>query len=893
MSKSPEAIRTEFMQFFADRGHTPVPSSSLLPADDPTLLFTNAGMNQFKDVFLGTGSRPYTRAVDSQKCMRAGGKHNDLEDVGHDTYHHTFFEMLGNWSFGDYFKAEAIEWAWELLTKVWGVDTAVLYATVFGGDESLALAPDDETTALWSKITNLPAERILTGGVKDNFWEMGEVGPCGPCSEIHIDLGAGACDGSRHGGVKCGINVDRCERFIELWNLVFIQFNRLGGAVLEPLPARHVDTGLGFERICKVIVGEVDNYATDVFAPLLEWLGERSGIRYGDAAETDVALRVVADHARACSFAIADGVLPSNEGRGYVIRRILRRAARFARKLGEHGPFLHALVPVIADQMGSAFPEIAQRAESVANTIREEEESFNRTLDRGLALFARAADKAGDVIGGEVAFELYATYGFPIDLTQLMAAERSLSVDMVGYEREMARHKEISSAGGGGFQAAAITGLPATDDSPKYEGDCANGKVLGWVIDDRFVSEGELHEGQKAALVVERTCFYGESGGQVGDMGMITSTGGGIFEVEDAKQVGDCVLHVGSLKMGALAIGDQVDLNVTHRMDICRNHTGTHLLNWALREVLGGQVDQAGSVVEAERLRFDFTHSQAVSAEELARVEYMVNRRILDDEPVYVNLVPLAEAQKIPGVRAVFGEKYPDPVRVVSVGVADPAAEGDELSLIEFCGGTHLDRTSQMGLFKIVSEESVARGVRRITAVTGNQAVAYVQRLDAAARSAASVLRVPVEQIGERVEAMQQEIKQLRKRSAGEAGGGFRPEFSLQTPEGKVLVGSVDIPDPAAMRSICDQQRQKGAVAVLIGAADEKKVTLIAAVAEELVKAGKAKAGDWVGVAAKVVGGGGGGKPTMAQAGGKDPSKLPEALEAGKNWIAKKLCLEG
>jgi len=890
MSTCPEAIRNEFMQFFAERGHTRLPSASLLPADDPTLLFTNAGMNQFKDVFLGTGTRPYTRAVNSQKCIRAGGKHNDLEDVGHDTYHHTFFEMLGNWSFGDYFKAEAIEWAWELLTKVWGVDKSRLYATVFGGDEALGLEPDEESRTLWPKVTDLPAERVLTFGAKANLWEMGETGPCGPDSEIHIDLGARVCDGSRHPGAACAVNVDNCERFIELWNLVFIQFNRLEGNVLEPLPARHVDTGMGFERVCKVMVGEADNYATDVFAPLMNWLTERSGIRYGDARATDVALRVVADHARACTFAIADGVLPSNEGRGYVIRRILRRAARFGRKLGEHDPFLFGLVPVLAAQMGRAFPEVAQRAEPVATAIREEEESFNRTLDRGLALFARAADKAHRVIRGEVAFELYATYGFPIDLTQLMAAERDLAVDMDGYEREMAQHREISAAGGGAFQAASITGLPETDDSAKYAPAAAEAKVLGWVVGEEFVTSGELAPGAEAAVVLDRTNFYAESGGQVGDCGLLRWDGGA-FAVRGAQAAGHCVLHVGAVEQGALKAGQTVTAEVSPaRMDIRRNHTGTHLLNWALRKVLGGQVDQAGSVVDPERLRFDFTHPHAVTAEQLAEVEKLVNARVLADEPVYVNWVPLAEARRIAGVRAVFGEKYPDPVRVVSVGVADPVAEGDESSLIEFCGGTHLDRTGQVGLFKIVSEESVARGVRRITAVTGTGAVEYVQRLDAAARSAASVLRVPVEQIGERVEAMQQEIKKLRKRPAAGGGAeGFRAEHVLQTTEGKVVVGVCDVPDPAAMRTICDRQRQKGAVAMLIGAADEKKVTLIARVSEELVKAGKATAGEWVDAAAKVVGGRGGGKPTMAQAGGKDPARLGEALEAGRDWIAGRL----
>ncbi|KKL85831.1 hypothetical protein LCGC14_1950810, partial [marine sediment metagenome] len=539
MTRTSGQIRQEFIEFFTERGHAFVPSSSLLPADDPTLLFTNAGMVQFKDVFLGAGTRDYSRAANSQKCIRAGGKHNDLEDVGHDTYHHTFFEMLGNWSFGDYFKAEAIEWAWELLTGVWGLPADRLYATVFGGEESSGLAADDEAAGLWPRITSLPAERVLYFGLKDNFWEMGQVGPCGPCSEIHIDLGEAACDGARHAGIRCDVNVAGCGRFIELWNLVFIQFNRGDDGSLDALPAKHVDTGLGFERVCAVLAGVTDNYATDVFAPLMGKLAEMSGIAYGDGGETDVALRVVADHARACSFAIADGVAPTNEGRGYVIRRILRRAARFGRKLGRHEPFLHELVPVIAEQMGEAFPEVARRAPQVAEIIRDEEEAFNRTLDRGLALFERVADKAAGGIAGDVAFELYATYGFPIDLTQLMAEERGLHVDMAGYEREMGKHRDISRV-----ERVLLTAnyqQPRETEFCGYEHERVDTRVMVTRRIERDetgnprLTGQSLSEGDEGIVFLEETPFYAEAGGQVGDTGVIRQ-GNSVFRVTDTRK---------------------------------------------------------------------------------------------------------------------------------------------------------------------------------------------------------------------------------------------------------------------------------------------------------------------------------------------------------------------
>ena len=909
MNRSSKEIRRQFIEFFVQRGHTFVPSSSLLPADDPTLLFANAGMNQFKDVFLGAGSRPYSRAVNTQKCIRAGGKHNDLEDVGHDTYHHTFFEMLGNWSFGDYFKREAIRWAWELLTGVWGLPVDRMYATYFKKRAGGHIETDGESRDFWRDY--LPEDRILPGDLNDNFWMMGETGPCGPCTEIHFDRGVDACDGSRHPGTTCDVNVSGCGRFVELWNLVFIQFNRTEAGVLEFLPAKHVDTGMGFERICTVLQGKIDNYATDVFSPLMARIEELSGHRYGARAiapvrlvhsglgplgssdPRDVASRVIADHTRACTFAIGDGILPSNEGRGYVIRRILRRAARYGRKLNLHEPFLHQIVPVLIGQMGEVFPEIHARQKQIVEAVRQEEVSFNQTLDRGIDLFEKAAEKARtetrSELSGAVVFELYATYGFPADLTQLMAAERGLLVDMAEYYREMDRHRAISAAGGGGFKVAAVTGLPETDDSPKYTPGPLDAKVLGWVVGELFVTTGELAAGAEAAVVLDRTNFYGEQGGQVGDAGTITSPTG-VFAVTDTKLVGHCVLHVGKVERGPLVAGQKVVADVSaKRMDTRRNHTATHLLNWALRAVLGEGVDQAGSVVDPGRLRFDFTAGAAVTDEQLAEVERLVNARVLADEPVVAGTMPLAEARKLPGVRAVFGEKYPDPVRVVRVG-----HEGKTQSA-EFCGGTHLDRTSQVGLFKIVGEESVAKGVRRITAVTGREAVATVQRTDRAAGAAAAALRIPVEELPDRIAAMQKEIKDLRKaRAAGGGASGALNDLaaSAEVIGGvKVIVGEVDADDPEQMRSIVDQLRQKagGPAAVMVGSRRGGRPTLVAGVAEEVVKSKGVKAGDWVKAAAAVVGGSGGGKPTMAQAGGKDPERLPEALQAAREWMRDKL----
>ena len=952
MTRTSKDIRNEFLAFFQGKGHKIIPSSSLLLADDPTLLFANAGMNQFKDIFLGLAKPSAPRVANSQKCIRAGGKHNDLEDVGHDCYHQTFFEMLGNWSFGDYFKAEAITWAWELLTEVWGLPKNRLHATVFAGDKQDGLPADEEAAELWRKVTDIAPSHIRRFGQKDNFWAPGDTGPCGPCSEIHYD---GTPDLSGGKLVNAGD-----PRVVELWNLVFIQFNRDPTGKLVPLPARHVDTGMGFERLCRFLQGKSSSYATDLFVPIIEKIETLTAHRYGRSGKgadrfdvtgeddiADVACRVVADHARCLTFAIADGVIPSNEGRGYVLRRILRRAARYGRQyLKIDGPFLTKLVPTIVELMGEAFPEIHARRKVVTDALAEEEESFGRTLDRGISLFRYQAlamislakdhycpkvtfyeNAEGDLrvtvpgtggakdqvlniprdsslkalvdalhlphlpkVSGQTAFDLYATYGFPVDLTQIMAGELGMTVDLAGYEREMARHREISAAGDK-FKVTAVANLPATDDSAKYHRKPLATKVLGWVAGDQYVTRGSLKAGDEAAIVLEHTNFYGEQGGQLGDSGKLTWSGGQ-FTVRDAALAGQCVLHAGMVTEGQLRVGQKVTAEVdSSRLDTMRNHTATHLLNWALRRVLGSHVEQAGSEVGPDRLRFDFTHAQAVSSEQLAEAERRVNHRILADEKVLCKTLPLAQAKAIPGVRAVFGEKYPDPVRVICVGSDDPAA-ADERTAAEFCGGTHLERTGQVGLFKIVSEESVAKGVRRITAVTGSGAVAHVQELDATVRAVSSLLRAPAAELPARVEGLQKELKELRKRPAKGTSGGaadFQADLALDCPQGRVLVGRLDTADAQAMRQVCDQLRQKGACAVFVGGCASGKVTLIAMVDQALAGAGTCDAAQWVKAVAPVVGGSGGGKPTLAQAGGKDPGKLPEALAAAADWIKSRL----
>jgi alanyl-tRNA synthetase len=897
-------VRQQFIDFFVQKhGHTFVPSGSVVPHDDPTLLFANAGMNQFKDVFLGTGTRPYKRAANTQKCIRAGGKHNDLEDVGKDTYHHTFFEMLGNWSFGDYFKKEAIRWAWELLTEVWKLDKSRLHATVFEGDSQQGLAPDDEAAALWRSETDIDPSHIHQGNKKDNFWEMGDTGPCGPCSEIHIDRTP-----NKSGGRL--VNAGTAD-VIEIWNLVFIQFNRGPDDKLAPLPAKHVDTGMGFERLTAVLQGKASNYDTDVFAPIIEMIGQLTGKQYGGKLDnpTDVAFRVIADHIRMLVFALSDGARFDNKGRGSVLRSVLRRSVRFGWQYFEkREPWIGQLVPFVVEQMGEAFPELKRDSGGMYNPdriflkISAEERDFLETIERGLILFDEAAKRGqhGSRVLAEDIFELHTTFGFPPDMTRQMAQEHGLTVDEVGYARLMREHEEKSRGRPTAQQMALNTsgGLPPTDDRLKWSALRATGTVLGFIAQNKFETAIKLPSGAGGGetaigLVLDQTCFYAEQGGQVGDTGRIT-TSTGLFEVRDTKKLGDTILHIGRLTEGTIEPGQSATLEVGgERPHTMRNHTATHLLNWALRKILGDHVEQRGSLVDAEKTRFDFTHDKPLSAEEIAEIERLVNEKIYADLPVTPVTMPLAEAKQIVGVRAVFGEKYPDPVRVLLIGPEKPEQATLEDS-VEFCGGTHLNHTGQAGFFKIVAQELVGKGVRRVVAVTGREAVATVQRLSAVVDDLASRFNCAPEDLPRRVEVLQEEVKklqtQLRKGAASDlAGTGDRLLAQAVEANGaKIVVGEMPAAPIEQMRQQLDRLREKAKSAVVvIGWADEGKVGLLSLVTDDLGKKGL-HSGKLIGEVAKVVGGKGGGPATgIAQAGGKDAAKLGEALQ-----LARKLAME-
>jgi alanyl-tRNA synthetase len=889
-------IRQQFIDFFVQKhGHTFVPSSPVVPRDDKTLLFTNAGMNQFKDVFLGTGTRPYKRAVDTQKCIRAGGKHNDLDDVGKDTYHHTFFEMLGNWSFGDYFKREAIQWAWELLTGVWGMDRSRLHATVFEGDKQMGLEPDDEAAELWRTVTDIDPTHIHKGNKKDNFWEMGDTGPCGPCTEIHIDL---TPDKSGAALVNKGT-----PQVIEIWNLVFIQFNRNPDKSLTPLPAKHVDTGMGFERVTAVLQGKTSNYDTDVFSPIFAAIQQVTGApSYTGKLDDlrDTAYRVIADHIRALTFALTDGAQPGNEGRDYVLRRILRRAERYGRQyFGTKEPFLCELVPHVVRVMEHAFPELGKDPGRVAGLIRADEVSFIRTLDRGIKLFGEAAERAQHAgtrqICGQDAFQLHDTFGLYIDITEQMAGEAGLTVDRAGYEQEMERAKEIARGAQKKHTVTAISGeLPKTDDSPKYKGLSAKAKILAWTRDNAVVTSGTLNAGDEVGLILDKTNFYAEQGGQVGDKGTVT-TKTGAFDVEDTKRLGDAVLHLGKVREGTLKVDQPANLQVSgERADTMRNHTATHLLNWALRKVLGEHVEQKGSLVDPDKTRFDFSHNEPLTAEQIAEVERLVNEQIYADLPVTAVYKPLEEAKKINGVRAVFGEKYPDPVRVLIIGAKKPEEATLENS-VEFCGGTHLNHTGQAGFFKIVGQELVGAGVRRVTAVTGREAVATVQRMTSALNDLTARFKCSVAELPARVESLQAEIKKLQqqvKKGAALDLQGAADKLLASATEvngAKVIVGEMPAGPEEQMRNQIDRIKQTaGSAVVVVGWADDGKVGLLAMVTEDLVKKG-VHGGKLIGQVARVVGGGGGGKPSMAQAGGKEPAKLGEALALAKQLATQQL----
>jgi alanyl-tRNA synthetase len=885
-------IRQQFIDFFVQKcGHVFVPSSSVVPHGDDTLLFANAGMNQFKPYFLGAEKPPHPRVANTQKCIRAGGKHNDLDDVGKDTYHHTFFEMLGNWSFGDYFKKDAIAWAWELLTVVWKLDPTRLHVTVFEGDPANGIPRDDEAAGFW-KAAGVPPERIHLGNKKDNFWEMGSTGPCGPCTEVHYDRT------SDKSGAKL-VNQSSPD-VIEIWNLVFIQFNRNEDQSLTPLPAQHVDTGMGFERITAILQGKSSNYDSDVFTPIMDAFGKLTGKTYGGKLDdmADIGFRVVADHLRMATFAITDGARPGAKKRDAVLRSVIRRAVRYGyQQFDLREPFLYKLVPVVVEQMGQAFPELKSNPQQVANIIRDEETSFYRAIVRGMKTYRRVADEAAankKIIAGSKAADLQTTYGFPIDLTQQMALEEGLLVDMQGYNEAIRLHQQSSEGDAPKIVISAVQGeLPTTDDSAKYHGLHSKGVIQAWVKEN-LVGTGSLQVGNEVALVLDKTNFYAEQGGQVGDRGWI-KTDTGTFEVTDTQRLGASVLHLGRVWEGTVKTGQKATLEVHPlRFDTMRNHTSTHLMNWALREVLGEHVEQKGSLVDADKTRYDFTHDKPMTADEVLEVERLVNEKILADLPVTPVTMALAEAKQIGGVRAVFGEKYPDPVRVVLIGAEKPSEATVEQS-VEFCGGTHLSRTSQACLFKIVGQEGVAKGVRRITAVTGPKALALTQHQAGVLGELTSRLNVSTDQLTTRVETLQDEIKklqaQLKKGAASDLAGVMDKLLKEAAKIGDITVVTGEVPGVGddAIRTQVDRIKQTaGSSVVVVGWVQDDKVGLLAAVSDDVVKKG-VKAGDLVKEAAKLVGGSGGGRPNMAQAGGKDPAKLGEALALAKQLVAKQL----
>ncbi|MBN2103988.1 alanine--tRNA ligase [bacterium] len=857
-------VRQSFLDFFAKYDHKIVPSAPVAPLDDPTLLFTNAGMNQFKDVFLGMGTRAYRRAADAQKCIRVSGKHNDLEEVGHDSYHHTFFEMLGNWSFGDYYKEEAIRWAWELIAQVWNLPKSQLYATVFSEDK--------EAESLWKKVTDIDPSHVLRFNEKDNFWEMGASGPCGPCSEIHIDLGEEFCDKQHVKGHKCGLNAG-CARFIELWNLVFIQYNRDESGNLHPLPRKHVDTGMGFERVTAVLQGKKSNYQTDIFTPLLDRISQLSSVEWKESKQIS-AFRVIADHIRALTFAITDGVLPSNEGRGYVLRRLLRRAARYGRNLDMHEPFIYKLVPTLINTMGHAYPEIQEREKHTIHVIQSEEERFNDVLDRGIEMFeilvADILKKGQKIIPGAEAFRLYDTYGFPLDLTQLMAHEKGLSVDETGFHKEMDEQRKRA-------RKSAQFNMKSSDDwIILTEGDDSN--FIGY---ETTVSDANIRQYQTSddlvLLILDQTPFYAESGGQVGDKGIVS---GNDFQIriDNTLKQGDRFIHIGQFESGN-AINDpavKTRVNRDERLATARNHTATHLLHKSLKHVLGDHVNQAGSLVEPDRLRFDFTHFEPMSVQQIDQVEWKVNRCVRENLTVesFTTSLPDAKAQ---GATALFGEKYSDTVRVVKI---------DEFSM-ELCGGTHLDSTGQIGYFRIMSEESVSAGVRRIEAITGEAADHFLRIQKKTLQSAAALLKCTPDEIGSRIELLIEDRKNLERklRQAQKMSAGSDLEALLQkavSVQGvPVVTGYIESSDVETLRNFGDQIRNKmpSGVAVL-GAVIKSKVNLLCVITDDLIKERDLKAGEVVREAAKIVDGSGGGKPHMALAGGKDKSKLQTALDA-------------
>jgi len=896
-------IRQDFIEFFKEKGHRFVPSSPIIPVGDDTLLFANAGMNQFKDIFLGLRTPEITRAVNSQKCLRVSGKHNDLEEVGKDTYHHTFFEMLGNWSFDDYFKAEAIEWAWQLLTEVWGIPQEKLWATVFEGSAKDNIPRDQQAADLWTKVTSISPERVLAFGKKDNFWEMGDTGPCGPCSEIHIDLGPERCDMKDTPGHECAVNIG-CARFIELWNLVFIQYNRTDKGLM-PLEAKYVDTGAGLERLVAVLQDKPSNYDTDLFMPIIDAIADITNHKYTAQLHnrTDNAFRVIADHIRALTFAITDGGTPSNEGRGYVLRRILRRAARFGRELNMHQPFIYKLVPVVAQCLGDAFDEVNQRIEFVSTVIESEETSFGRTLDRGIEIFNSAAERAekspDKIINGQDAFQLYDTYGFPLDLTQLMAGERSLNVDTDKFAELMDQQRQRARAA---QKATSLipnltdTELPATEDLHKYHTDKCRAVILGWIDENGFTNQGTIETTGEIGIVLDKTCFYAESGGQLGDCGTITADGAR-FIVEDTAKIAETVIHKGHLAEGTFEIGQQVTAGLGKDRDsIKKNHTATHLLQWVLQNVIDKSIAQQGSLVGPDYLRFDFTCPAAPTDEQLREVEELVRSKIAENLPVACAVMPRQQAKKV-GAMALFGEKYADEVRVVAIGTDDTDHLNRAFSK-EFCGGTHVKNTGSIGGFKIIKEESISAGVRRITALTGTELADHLEQRSDIIDQLSQMLKVPAETLPERVTQLIKENKKLAKqlKSAAKQTGTDVISEARKLLDNCKKIGSASVIVALLPNANIDQARQAidmlkkkaKSAAIVLGLLDEGRPTLIAGVTDDLIKQG-VRAGDIVKEIAPIIDGGGGGRPQMAQAGGKKPENIDQALEKAAQLIEEKL----
>ena len=858
--KTAVQIREEFQAFFESKGHTRVQSAPLLPQDDPTLLFTNAGMNQFKDVFLGSGRRPYSRAVDTQKCLRVSGKHNDLEEVGFSPNHHTFFEMLGNWSFGDYFKEEAIEWAWELLTDVWKLPKDRMWATVFGGDEKDGLEADTEAESLWTRVTDLPANRVLRLGKEDNFWEMGRTGPCGPCSEIHFYLGD---DPAQQGAVP---DLD-AEDYVEIWNLVFIQYNRDADGILQPLPDQHVDTGMGFERICSILQGVKTTYDTDVFLPILGAISEITRKPYNK--DHQVPMRVIADHVRTLAFAIADGTLPSNEGRGYVLRRILRRAARFGRTLGMHEPFIFRLIDTVVSEMRVVFPEVAEKSDYITRVIRSEEEGFGKTLDRGLEIFD--AMQAKGHISGADAFQLYDTYGFPIDLTRLMAAEKGIEVDEEGFEAQMAAQQERSrSAASFHFQVGVTNTLKLPTEHSEFVG-------YETLVSDSRIVACQPAQDEMLDLYLDTTPFYAESGGQVGDKGELVGEGVR-FEVSTTFKAGEAIVHRGRLCNGQAEglVGMDVNARVDAetRLNTARNHTATHLMHRALRQVLGDHVHQAGSLVAPDRLRFDFTHFEGVTPAQLDDIVGIVNDAVRRDWAVEISFDTLDRAVEM-GAMMLFSEKYGDVVRMVQVG---------DFSL-ELCGGTHVQSTGQIGLFQLTQETGTAAGVRRIEAVTGSGAEALVRDQRKILVDLSSQLSASTSELSDKVahlvahnRELERELQSLRQAQASSEMD-MLVSRAINVNGVRVVAAEVSPSDMEGFRTMGDGLRDAlGTEGVgVIGANLNGKASLLAVVTDDLIGRG-VQAGNVVKAIAQIVGGGGGGRPHLAQAGGKFPEKIGEAL---------------